>query len=432
MTARLISATWRNLLRRSSIHEMAVNSAWLSASQLVYLVLAGSLNILMARWLGVELLGVYTATMALVGMVFVVAQLGVQVPAKREVARNRDAFPKYYGNVLAIRLAISLPMAMLVALPLANRLDIGTDLVVCLMVLFVAANSLVGLLGDSMQALNYFADYTRLFVITQFAYTILVATVLFATGDLEAMLGFMVLVQVAIFGIFYLFLRRHDHRLALAFDRPLWQSLVSQSIPIVLASSTEYVTLRSDTVLVSVFLGDYSTGLYGVAYNVYVVAGIMAWIVSVGTFPTLSRYSVSQSPRRYLSLTLKLNAGLGAYGMILAGAVLLLSPIFLPLLYGQEYSGALDPLRILACALPFVAVNRLMFQVLNASDRQRWTFRAAASGAIFNVAANLYSIPRFGLPAAAVTTVMTEALVWAVALLGFWHSVRADSTRGVG
>jgi len=203
----------------------------------------------------------------------------------------------------------------------------------------------------------------------------------------------------------------------------LWQKIITDGIPVMLASSGEYVNLRSDSIIIGSLLGAAAAGIYGVAYSFYLMLAIVVYLPSIGVFPTLARYSVRHGLPSYKVFTNKLSLIFLLFSSLLAAVMYILSPWLLIFLYGDSYQLSIIPLRILIAALPFVALNRLMVQVLNAANLQSWTFRATVSGAIFNVIANLILIPRYGLITAAYTTVITEALVWVVAILGLKMAV---------
>jgi O-antigen/teichoic acid export membrane protein len=73
-------------------------------------------------------------------------------------------------------------------------------------------------------------------------------------------------------------------------------------------------------------------------------------------------------------------------------------------------------LAILAWFLPFSFVNGLLQYVLIALNRQTSITRAFLIGAFFNLAANLLFVPRYGLYAAAVITILSELVLLAVFL----------------
>jgi len=417
---------WRS--KRPIADELARNSAFASMGQAYQLALSGLLSILLARQLGVEAMGMYVATQALVGLVYVFTRLGLDVPAKRETSRDITRMRPYFGSALAVYLTVSMPLSLILALAAGKLLGIGSVPVIVLMALFVNTSGLVGLYRAAFHALNMFDISARVTVATHTAYVLIVALVLWFYPDLVIVLAVMVIAQLGILLIHVLVMKNIGYGFRPVWDIRLWRRIIIDGIPVMLASSGEYVNLRSDSIIIGAMLGVTVAGIYGVAYSFYLMLAIIVYLPSVGVFPTLARFSANHGLKAYRVFTNKLSLIFLGFSSLVAVGMYLLAPLLLVFLYGDEYQSSIIPLRILIIGLPFVALNRLMVQVLNASDLQSWTFRATAIGATFNVLVNLILIPRFGIVAAAYTTIITEALVWVVAVLGLrWAIARAST-----
>ena len=403
---------------RPTVKELLRNSAFFSSGQLYQLALSALLNILLARRLGPELMGVYIATQSMVGLVMVFANLGIEVPFKREASRNKQQFPTYYGSALAIRLTISAPITFIISIIAGTILGIGAISVVTLMVLLMVIISFGALTKAAYQALNHFDIAAKLTIFAQTIYVGAIALILWLSPDLMIVLASMALLQAGILSVNLTVLWRMGYHFRLLWDKMLWKKMIREALPVMLANSGEYANLRSDSIIIAAVLGSFFAGIYGVAYSFYLMMAIVVYLPSVSAFPTLARYSAAHEMRAYRKFVNKLGLAIVGYAVVIAVVLFFLAPILIPLLYGREYQASLAPLKILVFALPFVALNRLMVQSLNASGLQKWTFIATATGAIFNITVNLLLIPRFGIIAAAATTLTTELLVWLVASLG--------------
>lgn len=414
-------------LRYPVLSELARNNALNSADQLYYILVAAILNLLLARRLGVEQIGVYFATQATVGLVYSLAHFGVHVVAKREVSRDAQQFQRYFGNVLAIRLMLTLPITVVVSLLATTAFGIGTTQITLLMVVYIFLVGIVGLYASALQTIDEFAAQTRVSIVSRTLYASTLAAALFASRNLLTILAVMVIMQALIWYLYSLTVRGLGYGFRMRYDTALWKSLIWQSTPIVLAGTAEYSNTRADNMLLGAIDGEQSAGIYGAAYTVYTTTAISAYTISMGSFPTLARYSNERNASEYRKLMLKLSLVLALYAIALAVCIYLISPALVRVLYGQAFSDSLKPLQILVWALPFVALNRLFVQALNASDRQKWTFFATTIGAGFNIVLNLFVIPRYGFVGAAYATVLTESLVCLVACVGI---LQAPHTRG--
>ncbi len=404
--------------------ELLKNSAFFSLGQVYQLGLSALLNILLARRLGPALTGIYIATQAMIGLIMVFANLGIEVPFKREVSRNWEQFPVYFGSALAIRLTISAPITFVISLIAGVLLGIAPVSVIILMALLMTLISLGALSKASFQALNHFDVGAKLTVLEQTIYVSGAAFILWLSSNLQVVLIAMILLQTSILTLNLVVLWRMRYHFTLWWNRRFWKKMIREATPVMLANSGEYVNLRLDSIVIAATLGSFLAGIYGVAYNFYLMVAILVYLPSVSAFPTLARYSASHELPAYQKFVNKLGMVIVGYALVIAILLFFTGPFLLLLLYGVNYLDSLRPLRLLVFALPFVAFNRLMVQSLNASELQQWTFVATASGAVFNITANLLLIPRYGIMSAAATTLATELLVATIAYSGLVIAAR--------
>jgi O-antigen/teichoic acid export membrane protein len=87
--------------------------------------------------------------------------------------------------------------------------------------------------------------------------------------------------------------------------------------------------------------------------------------------------------------------------------------------------GSAQALAILIWFLPFSFINSVTQYALIAVNQQRFLTRAFLIGAAFNVVANLILIPRYSFLGAALTTVLSEIVLF----LPFYYSVRKHITK---
>jgi O-antigen/teichoic acid export membrane protein len=148
----------------------------------------------------------------------------------------------------------------------------------------------------------------------------------------------------------------------------------------------------------------------------------------IALFPLLSRHA--QQDRRQM-------ARVGETGLkillalafpIAVGTTLLAEPIILTLAGPGYLPESAYALQILIWYLPIGFVNGLLQYMLIAVNRQRMLSVAFAVGVVFNIAANLALIPRYGYLAAAVVTVVSE-LVLLVPFL--WVTLREAGSLSV-
>lgn len=406
------------IISRGIFQELLANNLFLTVGQIYQMGLSFLLNILLARQLGPEMIGIYFATQAMVGIVYAVARLGVDVPVKREVSRHPSQVQAYYGSALALRLFVTGPITLVVSVFIGQLLGIGTVLVTALTVLYILINGVTGLLGTAFQALNRFDLQMRIGMGTYTLYFLMVVFGLRAVSSLSQILVVMVVGQALVLLTYYHFFNGTIRNLSFSWDTQLWRYLITEGLPVLLAESTEYVSLRVDSLVIGTFVGAAGAGIYGSAYNIYMIGVVLLYLPALAAFPTLARFSFQHEGTEYRKLVRKLSTVVFLLSTILAASLYFIAPFVVPIVYGPEFKASVSVLQVLVFALPFVALGRLTMQALNAANLQRWTFRASLTGATANIALNLALVPAFGYIAAAFTTVSTETINWFAGAFG--------------
>jgi O-antigen/teichoic acid export membrane protein len=164
-----------------------------------------------------------------------------------------------------------------------------------------------------------------------------------------------------------------------------------------------------DTLLLKLFKDDQVVGIYGSAYRV--IQGPMAafYALTASALPVLTQLEREGAGARTTVRHLVALAAAG--GLLVAGLLWLLRDSVVHLLYGPEYAAAGGPLGVLAFAIPLDFVVSVKGVSYIARGRERAALGCVAVAALANIVANLLLIPRFGMMAAAWTTVGTYVLL---------------------
>jgi O-antigen/teichoic acid export membrane protein len=392
------------------------NSTLGLAAQFAIKVLSFAFSVLVVRRLGAEAFGQYAAISAF-GAIFVfVADLGLSPYAVRQLARWRDAAdgPAQAAALLADLLRLRLLLALL-----AGALQIGAAWLTgrpLFMLGAIALNAvtllLYGLQGTTEAVLAGFErlDLTAGFkVLHQLTFVLLGALALLAGGSywgliLANMLGVALMAYAGWRGVRALRLR------ALGGRPRRWPGLLRASLPFGIIGFALGLSYRFDTVLLNIFRSDVETGYYNAAYNLVFSTVVISNVVNTALYPSLAREAARSThglPRvyervlRYL-LAVSLPIAVGVWAV--AGQLV-------PALFGAEYVPATQALRIVIWVVPLMFTSEFLGYVVVISDREGRVARAVLVSTALNVLVNLALVPRFGFTAAAVMTVITEAVL---------------------
>ncbi len=203
--------------------------------------------------------------------------------------------------------------------------------------------------------------------------------------------------------------------------------LVTIAAPLGIVSAISLIHVRSDQILLELMgHGGRELGDYAVAYRVIEgIAGVLGALATVG-FSILSRTEESDRARVNRS-----NAAIvSAVGLAGGLAVLGAAPVFVAVVGGRGFGGAVWPCRLLAVVVTISVLNMVPSLTVVAQRQARRLLPIGLGLVAANIALNIVLIPQLGATGSAVATIATEmaglALVTRVA-----HQVLPGSQRPV-
>jgi O-antigen/teichoic acid export membrane protein len=160
-----------------------------------------------------------------------------------------------------------------------------------------------------------------------------------------------------------------------------------------------------DSLLIQRFVGVKELAFYGLAYKIYGNLIQPAYFFVNSIFPMMSA-KVGGKRKLFKESSWILLAGLA----FLIPVVFILSPWIIRVLAGNGFEASAVVLRILLLALIFAYGGHLFGFTLIARGGQKEILGFSIISLLFNIGANIFAIPRYGIIGAAVVTVITEAI----------------------
>lgn len=392
------------------------NSGFGLVSQLAVKALSFAFSVLIIRRLGSSDFGYYSAIIAFTTAFAFISDMGLGIYTVREVARFRtekDAFPKInqlYSDVLWLRMGLAV-VAIVV---------IGIAAVLFRQPMFLLGAILLNSVSLMLYAVQGASDavlggYERLDisstgkVINQLLFVVLGGAALFAG------LGYYGLVAASLVGVFglMLFCWRAVVRLGVRLQKPLterWLSLLKASLPFGIISLALGLSYKFDTILLTAFRTSDEVGYYNSAYNLVFSAVLIANVVNSSLYPTLSRRSVD-SGANLTSMYSQVIRYLLVISLPIAVGGALTAHLFIPLLYKEAFANAVPAFHILVWVIPLMFLTDFLGYVVIIGNHESMVARAVVISTLINIAFNAILVPRYGLLAASVMTVLTEAVL---------------------
>lgn len=385
----------------------------LAGGEVVARVVAFGATIVLAHRLGPAGFGVVSFATAVVLYLSRIADAGVDLGLGiREVAAARDRLSELVPAVLALRLLLAGILIVLVgggAILFLPEPD-GTVLALYTLTLaFVAMSTRwvhLGLERATVVAISRtVGELLMVAGVLAFVHDpadLAKAPVAQLTGDALAA----ILLAVS--------LGRLGHRVLPRWRLETVRPLVNRAVPYVGSTLLGLMIFNADLIFLRVLRGPESVGHYAAAYAPVSLVLNVGVAYALSLLPTLTRLGPDPSAQRELYHTSAAHVIAGALPIAVGGFVF--APAIIGLVFGAGYAAAALPLQVLMVSVPISAVRDVPVMAVLSKGREDLVLRVVAASATINLVLNATLIPRFGMLGAAVATVSTEALRFALSL----------------
>lgn len=231
--------------------------------------------------------------------------------------------------------------------------------------------------------------------------------------------------NIAIIGISNLYYTRRYTKIRLFFHKSIFRHLKS-SLIFFANSMAVSIYVSADTTMLGWISGDYYVGIYAVSVKVYNIIKTLLASMYIVAIPRLSFYSGNSQMEEFKTLYSKLLMYIALLVMPCVAGLISLSREIVLIVGGKEYSEANISLIILSIGLIFAIFGGMVSNCLNVPLRREMiTMKATIISAAVNVVLNIFFIPMLRQNGAAITTVISEVLVFAICVISYkeWKSV---------
>jgi O-antigen/teichoic acid export membrane protein len=402
------------LLERPGARAAAHNLGWLVAEKGARLVLNVGVGFWVARHLGPAQYGALNYGLAVVGLVSLLAELGLESVVRRDLIRSAAPEATLIATAWGLRLAGgAAAYALLVGgmwLGWATPAERGL-LAVLGLTLFQPALMVTDLWFQARLRAK-FSVQAQVAALTAGA---AMRVALIVAGATLIGFAWAVVAEAAVAVALLAVLARREG-LALragAFDPALAGRLLREVWPLMLSGFAVILYLRIDAIMLRAMVGDTAVGIYAAAIRFTEIWYFVPMALGSSLLPALLR-ARERGPEAYaarLQAYYDLSAGL-AY--VLSVPIALAAPWLIRLAYGPAFAGAAPVLALHVWSSVFVFLGVARGQFLVNESFTRFYLAATVAGAALNIGLNYWLIPRHGPWGAALATLATQAVAaWA-------------------
>jgi len=373
------------------------------------------LTILVSRVLGPPGQGVYAAILVVTGLAVQLGNCGLHAANTYLVAANPNRASTLARHSMLWSLVVGTALAgILVALSqflpdLRGEVNPRHFLIFTLAIPFLLA---ILLLQGLLLGLHRTRAYLSIEVVGRLALLVATAVALlyFNTG-LTTFVLLWTLAQIAT-GIGYaLYSRQILGRPTPLAEKSLLESSLRYGIRAYLTSLFGFLVLRSDILLVNYFVGTSGGGIYSVAGLLSEQMLLLPALLGTALFPL-----VSADPASGQQLTPKVMRHVTPSLLVVCGLAAVLAQPLVVFFYGRDFAEAGTVFLLLLPGIFLLSLQVVLAHHLAGTGYPWEMVHVWAGGFLFNVLANLFAIPRWGMVAAAVVSTLTYSFVFLLIL----------------
>jgi O-antigen/teichoic acid export membrane protein len=400
---------------------LAANYATLSAAELLSKVLTAIAFVYLARVLGPQNYGFLEFSLALLVILTLAVDSGLNSYGAREIAKDATLGPDLIVHVALIRavLAVTAIIAVWLLSAVLNQPEPVKNLLRWYSLTLIL---LPGMVQWVFQGLDRMRVVALASVVRWLAFSLGIFLFVRGANDLwlaplvefAAMSGAVLLLVRLMLRVYHLRGARVDWHKAFAIYR--------KALPIGASEIVWAGKMYFATVWLGLMVGAVEVGWFSAAHRIVISLHAFVWLYFYNLLPSIARSSKQPAERLQELMGFSLQATawvavfLGVFGSAFAGAAI-------ALLYPAQYGQTAAAFQVLIWLIPLAWMSGHYRYTLIGYDQQRLEFVSAVVGLVVNIALNLALIPAFGLVGAAWALVASEAAIWVTAYAFLRRSV---------
>ncbi len=385
-------------------------------------LLAGLVTVpLLARSLGSDGFGIYTAALAYVGIFSSLTEFGLTSAATMRMSQDHEHESEWLGALASLRMVISLVTCVICAALIPFAFSESESQVSALIltgtIIFAGAATLMAVFQSRLRAAIPLAInvlQSLLWLGTVIVLAIAGAGPIAVAIGYTAVLGVIACIQV--------YAARRVSKTDWSGVRERWSSLFRLALPIGLAAVFIAIYFNIDSVLLINLADAEEAGIYGAAYRILAPLLFIPQAVLGALFPVMSALKDNDDDR-LRRLVQRATDYLAVITLPVLAVTVILSPQIISLIFGagfEETASVLPVLMIAFVSIGYGTLAGFLAPVLGLQWRLTLT---AGIGALCNVGLNFLLIPEHGALGSAWATVITEVLTMALLLWMCLHGL---------
>lgn len=399
------------MMPHNLIKKVGGNFSWLIFGQFVYKLLSFFALVVLARKVGVEQFGVFSYSLAFVGLFYALPDFGLSDFFVRNTAKDHNLIDIYLGNFLTAKLILavitSIVFGIISIMHFYNKTVAILIIIFGLGIILESMNFLMKAVFQSYEKMKYEAFSLASEGIMRF---LLVVWLLHkGFGIIAVAFAFFI---STLFGLFLsiILVRYNFVKFSFRYDKEFIVKSIFSALPFAGLYLLGYINLKIDVVMLFYMLGEKATGLFGAANRLVEPLLAIPIMMGISLAPPLS--SASKWGRTSISFFVKKSALMLIILYIpFAIICIVFAPSIFENVFSISYINATGIFRILIWFFPIFCIQIKLEKLINGLGREWVTVALYLAGTFLNIILNIVLIPRFNVSGAAIATVISQGVI---------------------
>lgn len=399
------------------IQRILHNSIFGVASQAIGGSIFFLISVFIARHLGPDKFGAFAFIIALMTVIYLLADFGISTIIAREISKNREKTAEILGACMPLVMILGIISYCLIIV-LVEILELPDEsrqamYIMGCTVFFTYHAAIYGSVCKGFEDMGYNAAglITRRIVLLAGVSL----AIYFDAGIVEIVICYLI-ESFYEFLFFERIVRKHYVQYSLRIDLKYWKHLLYESVPLGMAILLKRVSWYVDTFVLTMLSTAGVVGVFSAAYRIVQMVSVIPFTLSIPLYPVLSRLAVESKTdafalyKKALRFFMLIAIPIGVW-------VCILGPHLILLLFGNQYQQAGFLLQVMSGVIVLIFPNILYMYIFPAINKQKLIMYCMSVGFTVNLIMDFVLIPEYGFMGAAIATLLSELTIFISGLL---------------
>lgn len=406
----------------------AKNIIWLSISRIAALLLLFFAYTQLFRYLGPTRTGQHQFVLSYVTIFGIIIDFGLQQYIVKKISAEPEKSKYYFQHFLAVELALAAVVyGLLILSAYFTNMESVVFSAVALAGLGMAIN---GLSYPFLAVMSAFQDLKKVamlnFASSMVNVVFIFATILFKFGIVFLVANQLIFALISLF-LYSRFIKGHikepESLKALRMLNPeLVKQMLKAALPFAMLVGFSTIYNRIDMILISRLLGFTEAGIYAAAYKFFDLVSFFPAVVSHALYPVFTSAlaagnitSVKDNLEKYLRMMVIVALPMAVGGMVL-------SKYIIAIVAGPQFTDSAGVLSVLVWA-PAILFIYIVANSIVISELTKFAVLICGVNVLINGIGNYLLLPKYGIMAAAIMTVVSEAIQGVFYFYFIWKKI---------